>query len=228
MKPNRFILLCEESRCDRYFPCIEAVSYEVEVVTNADDVFRLCVERAPYAVIVDMVSGMHLNSERLNILYNLSLAWPVVRCRTRHDGPFVIISTNPINRSNFEDALGQIATGDPAWQPKETIRRDIRVELQLRARWRNSGTEADWKLGTILNLSAGGCFLHLYENQDLGTEMELEILDLVEFPLHIEGKVVWRRSWDDGVMLPGMGVTFESGEGLSELRANLATRSKLK
>ena len=70
--------------------------------------------------------------------------------------------------------------------------------------------------------------MHLYENQELGTELQLEIHDLVEFPLLIEGKVVWRRSWDDGAMLPGMGVTFEGGEGLDELRANLATRSRLK
>ncbi len=228
MKPNRFILLCEESRGKRYKTAIDSVSYDVEIVNTAEDVFRQCVQRAPYAVIVDMVSGMHLNSERLNILYNLALAWPVVRCRTRHDGPFVIISTNPINRANMEDALGQIAAGDPAWQPKQAIRRDIRVELQLRARWRNGAADGEWALGTILNISSGGCFLHLYENESLGTELQLEILDLVGFPLHVSGKVVWRRSWDDGVQLPGMGVTFEAGDGLEELRANLATRSRIK
>ena len=78
MKPNRFILLCEEARAERYSEAIKSTSYDVEIVTTAEEVFRQCVERAPYAVIVDMVSGMHLNSERLNILYNLALAWPVV------------------------------------------------------------------------------------------------------------------------------------------------------
>ena len=74
-----------------------------------------------------------------------------------------------------------------------------------------------------MELSTGGCFLITYEPLPINSRMELEIWDLTDDAMKVEGDVVWIRAWDDGPELPGMGVAFDLSSVPPELAKALGS-----
>jgi|MDSW01.1.fsa_nt_gb hypothetical protein len=210
-KTKYFILLCSEKRQGTYDEVIAQASYPVEVVNTPDECLKACVREPPYAVIVDMITGMRAGSTNtsLLVLYNLELTWPVLRSTAKRNEPVMIVSTSPQNTAPFVEAISAIATNDPSWLRPQTPRRFIRQTVQCRSRSRVTGEEDRWHQGTIMEISTGGCFLITYEPLPIDSQMELEIWDLSDKVMTVRGHVVWIRAWDDGPELPGMGVAFD-------------------
>lgn len=206
-----FIVLCSPKRQRTYDEVVANATYPVEVVDTPDECLKACVRQPPCAVIVDMITGMRAGSTNtsLLVLYNLELAWPVLRSTAKRDEPVMIVSTSPQNTAPFVEALEAIATNDPNWLRPQTPRRFIRQSVQCRSRSRVKDQADKWHQGTIMELSTGGCFLITYEPLPIDSQMELEIWDLGEHILKAEGRVVWIRDWGDGPELPGMGVAFD-------------------
>ena len=86
-KTKYFILLCSEKRQGTYDEVIAEASYPVEVVNTPDECLKACVREPPYAVIVDMITGMRAGSTNtsLLVLYNLELTWPVLRSTAKRN-----------------------------------------------------------------------------------------------------------------------------------------------
>lgn len=206
-----FILLCSAKRQATYDEVIANSEYPVELVNTPDECLKACVRQPPYAVIVDMITGMRAGSTNtsLLVLYNLELTWPVLRSTAKRNEPVMIVSTSPQNTAPFTEALSAIATDDPSWLRPQTPRRFIRQTVQCRSRSRVLKESDHWHQGTIMELSTGGCFLITYDPLPIDSEMELEIWDLADEVMSVQGHVVWIRAWDDGPELPGMGVAFD-------------------
>ena len=122
----------------------------------------------------------------------------------------MVISTHPINRAPFIEALNEISVGSPAWTRDDVLRKHVRLSVQLRARVR-FGDEESWDMGTILNIGARGCFFHTYKNAEKGTSVIVELRDLYDLPFEIQGHVAWSRTWRQSPKLPGFGVVFDGG-----------------
>ena len=128
----------------------------------------------------------------------------------------MVISTHPINRAPFIEALNEISVGNPAWTRDDILRKYVRLSVQLRARVR-LGDEELWDMGTILNIGAKGCFFHTYQTVEKGTPVIVELRDLYDLPFAIPGRVAWVRSWRQSPKLPGFGVVFEQGPTIEHL-----------
>ncbi len=205
---NRFVLLCDHERWGRYENELSTAHHDVEHIGDGIDVLTTCNREPPLAVIIDMASGRGRNNESLVALTNLELAWPILRCRAKPDGSLMVISTTPINRAPLLTALEQIEAGDPTWFRNDIERRKVRVPVQIRARARLASQE-QWLLGTILDLGAGGCFVHTFEPFEIGEAVVVEIRDLYSLPFELTGFVTWARTWDQGTKLPGIGIAFD-------------------
>lgn len=207
---NRFVVLCDSERQERYAAELGEVSHEVEMLDDVVEVLKTCIRHPPLAVIVDMVSGRKMNGDAIVALTNLELSWPILRCRKKPGGGLMVISTHPINRAPFIEALNEISVGSPAWTRDDVLRKHVRLSVQLRARVR-FGDEESWDMGTILNIGARGCFFHTYRSAEKGTSVIVELRDLYDLPFEIQGHVAWSRTWRQSPKLPGFGVVFDGG-----------------
>lgn len=207
---NRFVVLCDAERQPRYSTELVEASHQVEMVDDVVEVFKSCIRRPPLAVIVDMVSGRKMNGDAIVALTNLELSWPILRCRKKPGGGLMVISTHPINRAPFIEALDEISVGSPAWSRDDVLRKDVRLAVQLRGRLK-FGEDEGWEMGTILNIGARGCFFHTYKHAEKGTPVTVELRDLYDLPFEIRGRVAWTRKWRQSPKLPGFGIVFEEG-----------------
>ena len=80
---NRFVVLCDSERQERYAVELGEVSHEVEMLDDVVEVLKTCIRHPPLAVIVDMVSGRKMNGDAIVALTNLELSWPILRCREK-------------------------------------------------------------------------------------------------------------------------------------------------
>ena len=222
---NHFILLCSAKRQKAYSEAVSAAEYPVEVVPSPEEALRACVRNPPLAVIVDMVTGMRAGNANTSLLalYNLELNWPVLRGTAKKNEPVMVLSTSPQISAPFCEGLLAIACEDPNWGQRESPRRFIRQEIQCRARVRLSN-DADWQVGTVMEMSTGGCFVLSYEPLPVNSSVQLEIRDLTESPITLEARIVWTRNWNDSVKLPGMGLQFDWESPSAELADALSKR----
>jgi len=215
-KTNRFVLLCDQARWSRYENELSGAEHEVEHLSDVVDVLKTCIRQSPLAVIIDMASSRGRNNESLVALTNLELAWPILRCRTKPDGSLMVISTTPINRAPLLTALDEIEVGERTWFREDIERRSVRVPVQIRARARLEDDET-WVKGTILDLGSGGCFFHSFQSFELEQLVIVEIRDLYSLPFELSGCVTWKRTWETGTQLPGIGIAFDGRGPLPHL-----------
>ena len=92
-----FVLICSTRRRRAYQEVLDQSSHPIVVVDTPEEALRQVVRRPPIAVIVDMITGMRAGASNtsLLVLYNLELAWPVVRGTTKQNEPISIVATSP-------------------------------------------------------------------------------------------------------------------------------------
>lgn len=226
---HRFVVLCDEERQAPYESELSGGPHHVELLGDVAEVLKSCIREPPLAVIVDMVSGRKMNGDGIVALTNLELHWPILRCRKKPGGGLMVISTHPINRAPFIQALDEIAVGDSGWTRDDILRKQVRLPVQIRARVRLLEAE-DWHMGTVLNLGAKGCFFHCYEMFEKHSTVVVELRDLFDLPFEMQGTVAWMRSWRQSPKLPGFGVVFDTGpmDHLIEAMIRLPTVMNLK
>ena len=222
---NHFILLCSEKRQEAYSEAVSSAEYPVEVVPSPEDALRACVRNPPLAVIVDMVTGMRAGNANTSLLalYNLELNWPVLRGTAKKNEPVMVLSTSPQISAPFCEGLVAIACEDPLWGQRESPRKFIRQEIQCRARVQLTDS-GEWQVGTVMEMSTGGCFVVSYEPLPSESAVQVEIRDLTDSPIVLAARIVWTRNWSDSVKLPGMGLQFEFDSVPSELADALSKR----
>ena len=205
-----FVLICSSRRRRAYQEVLDSSEHPIVVVDTPEEALRQVVRRPPIAVIVDMITGMRAGASNtsLLVLYNLELAWPVVRGTTKQNEPVSIVATSPQRTAPFVEALDSMTNDINDWTAPAAPRRYSRQAIQCRARVLPEG-DTQWRRGTILELSAGGCFMVSYEPIPEGTSIEIEVRDIGDTFAHLKGHVVWSRSWEDSTQLPGIGIAFD-------------------
>ena len=134
------------------------------------------------------------------------------------------MSVDPIRTAAMVDALKLIGGGDTTWHHKAYPRKYVRLRLQERVRFRPLGQD-DWHRGHTLDMGRGGCFVVTYDVLEAGTDVELEFVDLENAPFATEARVEWVRDWEKAKgHLPGMGMTFVSGQLHDSIPAALTAR----
>lgn len=215
-------LVCSADRASLYEGCTAGTGLELRIVHSSMDAVRGVVEAPGRAVLVDMASTLHAGVSETARLYDLGIDMPILRCSQGEDGVWIAMCQAPFKRLPLSTALGEIAHGDASWRHPKFVRRFVRVRLQVRVRFRRSG-EATWRRGNTLSASIADVFILSLEGEPVGTELELELLDVGDGQIrNVQGVVTRALSWDDGPRLPGMGVSLDSTTVPSEYRQYLA------
>jgi len=221
--PKYFIFVCASARQSAYKEVLDNCKYLLKLVDNPEDALTACVQVPPIAIIIDMVTGMRAgnNNTSLQVLYNLELAWPVLRSTSKKGQPINVISTSPQNTAPFQEGLEAIVKQDPTWVVVDTSRHFIRQERLCRAKFKLEN-HTDWTLTTITSISSGGCFMINYSPPSLETKMTVVIQDLGDHLHCVEGTVSWIRHWDEGPKFPGIALTFKPSSIPESLPAALS------
>lgn len=219
-------LMCTPGREAPYLELAASPGFEVRLAPSSIDAFKDVVSDPGKALLVDMPSALHAGVSETGRLFDLGIDMPILRCTQAEDGSWTAMCQAPFKRMPLPQALREIAEGGGSWKHPKFVRRYVRVPLQTRARFRRSG-ETAWMEGNIVNASAGGVFLLSMQVLDVGTQLDLELLD-VATGISMAGLVAWVHRWEDGPRLPGMGVQLESGSVTPLFRKALAVASTIR
>lgn len=215
-------LVCSPDRASLYKECVAGTGLELRVVHSSMDAVHGVVEAPGQAVLLDMASTLHAGVSETARLYDLGVDMPILRCSQGEDGGWIAMCQAPFKRLPLSVALGEIARGDVSWRHPKFVRQFVRVRLQSRVRFRKLG-EATWRRGNTLSASIADVFILSLEGEPVGTELELELLDVGDGLIrNVQGVVTRATTWDDGPRLPGMGVALDSATVPPEYRRFLA------
>lgn len=88
-----------------------------------------------------------------------------------------------------------------------TRRKDLRAPVSLRIRYSESGGQSREAFTAFLG--TGGCFILSTDPPGIGSRLRLEFtLPTLQRPMHLNGKVAWRRTEFRGSRQAGCGVEF--------------------
>lgn len=206
MSNRPFMLLASPERLPLFDEVLEGVEC-VRVSTVLDGV-RHCVSDPPAAVLMDLASTLHAGVSETAPLYDLGIDLPILRCTGGNGQPWISMCQAPFKRLPLEQAIAEIAAGDPSWKHPVNLRRFVRVNQNARV-WFRKSPEGDWIKANCQSMSVSGLFLLTLDPAPVGSDIELRILDTTPLEVKICGSVVWIHHWDDGPHIPGCGVNFD-------------------
>lgn len=217
---GHFLLLCATERRAPYAAVFERLQYDVTWVDNAPDLLLHCMCAPPQAVLIDTASSARIGAASINPLLRLQMAWPVLRCTPRADGVVNVMCTERDRHGPLVDVLRAIIAREPGWHVSWG-RRYLRVAMPCRARLLRDG-EDQWLPANCQDISLTGMFVITYAEYNAGDPLKVEIRDICAEPMPLKGYVSWCRRWEDGVLLPGVGVGFHVDTMPPELRLAIA------
>lgn len=168
-----------------------------------------------------MATTLHAGVSETAPLYELGIDLPILRCNQSETGVWTAMCQAPFKRLPLSGALKEIAQLDPSWRHPKYLRRFVRVPLLSRLRFRSKGA-GDWVRGNCSNASISGLFLMTLNTLPIGSEIEIELVDVGGSGGIVRGTVTWVHSWEDGPHLPGMGIDFDLESVSKEFRTFLA------
>jgi hypothetical protein len=149
-----------------------------------------------------------------------------MRCALAPDGEARVMCFEPPHGEGLLLALDGIAGGDPSWQHPRFKRRHLRLRLPGRARVRVSGEER-WRLGNLDGISCGGAFIAMTSDAPpLEAEIEVALVDFQPAAV-VRGTVVRQRTWEESLLIPGVGVEFDPASVGEGFRAFLTKNASL-
>lgn len=217
-----FLLLCCRENREVYEPEFARIGAGLVVASTVEEVLRYGFMLPPLAIVVDVFSATRIGTEKVTGLFNLGVGWPVMRSNLTDHREIRVICLEPVKSLSLATAVSQIVEGDESWKHPRFFRKSMRIDIRTRARIRCS-EEEPWRNANLLSISVGGAYLVLGDSIPAkGAKVEIEILDLRSHPICTRGTIAWRRTWNDGPDLPGVGVEFDPAAVTSELRTVVA------
>jgi hypothetical protein len=217
-----FLLLCCRENREVYEPAFERSGAKVVVASTVEEILQYGFMLPPLAIVVDVFTATRIGTEKVTGLFNLGVGWPVMRSNLADHREIRVICLEPVKSVTLATAVNEILEGDESWKHPRFFRKSMRIDIRTRARIRCSPEES-WRNANLLSISVGGGYLVLGDAIPAkGAKVEIEILDLCAHPLYTAGTIAWRRTWNDGPDLPGVGVEFDPAAVTSELRTVVA------
>lgn len=220
-----FAFLCLREKQSRYHEQLRLSPLPIRFTSDVGSLLRHCLENPPRAMLLDVCTCARLGARAVAPLFELRVAWPVLRSNVLANGAANVMCTTPQCSAPLLQALAEIAADSPRWQHPRHRRRHLRINVNCRVRVREKASRT-WEMGNTLDVSSGGAFVVCYQSPRCGTRVEVELHDLNESPIHLEGKVAWSRGWEDSSNLPGMALDFND-RGASQTFRDAITHPRM-
>lgn len=206
MARRAFLLLSNPERRALFERALEG--HLVNHVGTVLDAVRHCVSDPPLAVLMDLASTLHTGVAETAPLYDLGIDLPILRCTGGSPSPWIAMCQAPFKRVPLENALSEIASGDPTWKHPSNPRRFVRVNINARLMFRVKPSDP-WIRANSQSMSVSGVFMQTLEPPEVGTDIDLKILDILQEEIQIKASVVWLHRWIEGPHQPGCGLNFD-------------------
>ena len=204
-----FYFLCLEKRQPAYKLITSQLEYKMVYIDTLDDLITKCIEHPPVGLFIDILTSLRFGASNIMPIDNLSMSWPVMRCNITSSGSTLVLCMDTPKRDTLQNAMKALINNDKSWVNPKNDRNHIRMKIRHRIRLREKGKDnKEWIPANGRNISTVGSFIHTYHTFQKNTTLEVELLDLGQEPIITECKVLWARSWDDTMHLPGIGVTY--------------------
>jgi PilZ domain len=217
-----FLVLCCRENREVFEPQFSQLGVPFVFASSVEEVLRYGFMLPPLAIVIDIFSATRIGTEKVSGLFNLGVNWPVMRASITNEEDIRIVCLEPAKCRSLAEAVEEIRLGEESWSHPRFFRKSMRIDIRTRARIRCSANEP-WRNANLLSISVGGAYLVLGDAiPTKGAQVEVEILDIGQHPLCTAGRIAWRRTWNDGPELPGVGIEFDPAAISSEMRTVLA------
>jgi PilZ domain len=216
-----FLVLCCRENREVYEAQFKQFGAPFVFASSVEELLRYGFMLPPLAIVIDVYTATRIGTEKVTGLFNLGVAWPVMRANLDpHD--VRVICLEPAKSQNLSTAVEELLQGDEGWRHPRFFRKSMRIDMRVRARLRENPHDP-WRNANLLSISVGGAYLVLGGAVPAkGATAEIEVLDLGTKAISAKGHIAWRRTWNDGPDLPGVGIEFDPKTVTTELRTLVA------
>ncbi len=217
-----FLVLCCRENREVYEPQFSQSGAPCVFASSVEEALRYGFMLPPLAIVIDVYTATRIGTEKVTGLFNLGVAWPVMRANLDQND-VRIVCLEPAKSQSLGTAVDELLQGDESWKHPRFFRKSMRIEMRVRARVRENVNQP-WRNANLLSISVGGAYLVLGGDAipAKGALAEIEVLDLGPKSLSARGHIAWRRTWNDGPDLPGVGIEFDPKTVTTELRTLVA------
>ena len=187
--------LQEQARCVQYFDSVPQLLMQ-------------CIKQPPLAVMTDLPTLVKIDKSFVNRLFDLGVNWPVMRCMITPQGVCRVHCHSPQRNTDLEEVFDEIAAGSGGWRNARFKRTHLRLKVQRCVELRATG-QREWLRGNTMSLSSGGAMVLTFDAWDVGQQIELKILDLLEPTPVLHARIVRSSPWGNFDQLPCIGVQFD-------------------
>ena len=202
-----FYFLCLDKRQPSYKIILANVKEKVVFIDTLEELVKRCIELPPKGVFIDILTSLRFGAQNIMPVDNLGMQWPVMRVNITSNGATLVLCMDTPKRDTLPNAIAALVSQDPEWVNREHKREHIRMKIRYRIRIRKEGSDV-WMKCNGRNLGVDGLFVHTYDDLAIGDTVELELMDLVNTTITCKAIVMWQRTWESGLKLPGVGVKF--------------------
>lgn len=207
---SKVLLVCQESEAKQaYLRELEATAAEVDVAASFGEVLKGMADTAYQGVVIDLITSIKASKEEKGLLHEILEVFPVLQ--VRWDGDSRSIRTISSGKASGASSLAEFITVQCKPFTPRTIRNSPRRPLNFNVLiCREESMQRDLMERTVtINVSKRGCFLFSAEDGTDGGNVWLTINEL-EDKTPIVGVVRWSVKWGRAMVMPGIGVAFES------------------
>lgn len=217
--PPYFLCLCSAEHQPQLRSQCAGAPHVVEFVETIDELLKKGLQHPPLGLVLEISTAVRLGAERMSRFLNLGVNWPIMRCAMGPEGAARVMCFEPPHGEPLVTALDAIAAGEPSWQHPRFKRRHLRLNLPGRVRVRQLGEER-WRYGNLQGVSCGGCFVAMTSDAPpICSVVDVELVDFDPKSLQVRGSVVWGRTWEESIELPGIGIEFDQATVHDNFRA---------
>ena len=207
---SKVLLVCQESEAKQaYLRELEATAAEVDVAASFGEVLKGMADTAYQGVVIDLITSIKASQEKKGLLHEILELFPVLQ--VRWDGDSRSIRTISSGKASGASSLAEFITVQCEPFTPRTIRNSLRRPLNFNVLiYREESMQGDLPERTVtINVSKSGCFLFSVEDTMEGGNVWLTINELEE-KTPVVGVVRWSIKWGRAMVMPGIGVAFES------------------
>ncbi|MGA3175625.1 MAG: PilZ domain-containing protein [Syntrophorhabdales bacterium] len=207
---SKVILVCKDGESkEAYLRELESVEAEVDVVASFGELLTAMTEKAYQGVLIDLATSIKASREGKEPLQDALEVFPIIQIRWDSDSSS--IRTISSGRASAVGSLAEFITVECKPFAPRMIRSHPRRPLNFNVLlYRKESMEGDSLERTVtINASRWGCFLFSAEDRMKGGKVWLTINEL-EDKTPIVGVIRWSVKWGLTMVMPGIGVGFES------------------
>lgn len=208
--PPRILLVAQPGdACTLCEAVIQGTGARVDTVASIDTFYGAVTHFAYNGLVVDIPTKIKALSDHKDLVYSILDRFPVIQViLDRGSGRIrALLHGHRERTGNLEDLIREACWHSPPRKLRSEERKTLHYNVLLSLK---RDFDPDTLIRTVtMDVSMNGCFLFSSARFQLGARVWLRIMDLYD-KTPIMGMVRHKRKWGEAMVVPGIGVEFET------------------